>query len=475
MPIGSVGSSSRKRSRRSRRTNSDQPIIFNLSTNDINRDHCESADRSSEPTQDEARYFPAVNVGSDNLEPARHLENISSSFGPFDDDDIIQHQFELRDDSSDEQDIVNPESNAPEHAVQADCISEGGKSIEHNDANRNAHHYDNVNEDEDEEDFTETVPPIQGYDKLLNVFDDDFSVFNNEMDSNEFEDDKKPENESENVAASTSFHGDLRDCSETAVKVLSEMRRRMNKRILLGAMTLYGQVRFTLKAYEYLSAVSNNDDGTTIVPSTTTMRQTVLPYMIKNLFVRSDRIFLGDEHSSNLQGSSSTSAKYKRQVVVVKPTAWAALDIADISVLRNISCLTHCNCYPTNSTSDLRIESTPAVRKSSAVSRRTRSLWVSKQGFPFETTTGTSVEFFFTNVSTSEREELSHLSCEFESSVHRGEACLSIKVIVQQSYSVELPIGTCLDQIGFQPSRQGYNLQLQRNVLDYLSLRGTYS
>lgn len=64
-------------------------------------------------------------------------------------------------------------------------------------------------------------------------------------------------------------------------------KRRLSRSVLLGSITLYMKVRYTLESYGHFSAVLNEESDGHPIPSDSTLRKRVLPFIRRHRCVTS--------------------------------------------------------------------------------------------------------------------------------------------------------------------------------------------
>lgn len=197
--------------------------------------------------------------------------------------------------------------------------------------------------------------------------------------------DNMPLNDSSNRSNSSDSLAVLR-----AERILASLKKKMDRSVFLGAISLYGKCRYTLEHYEHLVAMMRDCSGQPSIPCATTMRKVVFPHMLKELFVKSTiRSF---PTKSGVSNHSSTGTK-QTEAAVVLPSAWARIDIRCIHILREIVCLSKCRCVREMGASDLRVDSTNHVQNRHQLSRHADILWISKDGSPVPSWKGMEVKF----------------------------------------------------------------------------------
>ena len=214
---------------------------------------------------------------------------------------------------------------------------------------------------------------------------------------------------------------------------------------LIGITSLYGKPRYTMDQYSHLVAIVKNFER---LPSPTTMRLRLLPYLIKSLFVPSKKVacpskkgLTGTVTLSQALGSSSTSliSDHRNEAVLVLPSDWAKLDIRSIHVLREIVCLDRCRCCSLHSTrvsNDIRIESTARIRDKREHEALPFSLWVNQQGVPTSATLGSrlSIHTFSDQFFSEKVKQLTWLT--MRQKKYRGEVCNFFNATLISTYSV---------------------------------------
>lgn len=132
-----------------------------------------------------------------------------------------------------------------------------------------------------------------------------------------------------------------RDASEHVrdARIISKsIRKTFSKHSMLALLSLYGKPRLTLDQYTYMGAVLRETGSDIVLPSHSTVRQRLLPYLIKELFVKS---MLRD-----LEVTKECSVvKGKKPVVLISPVAWAVMDLACAYIAKEMFCNEHsCTC-----------------------------------------------------------------------------------------------------------------------------------
>ena len=61
------------------------------------------------------------------------------------------------------------------------------------------------------------------------------------------------------------------------------MKTKLNRRTLLDVLTLYGRARYSVKQYEHLAFLLSAFEGQHNLPSNSSIRSSIWPFMIKNL------------------------------------------------------------------------------------------------------------------------------------------------------------------------------------------------
>ena len=180
--------------------------------------------------------------------------------------------------------------------------------------------------------------------------------------------------------------------------VLKRLKKYMTRNVFLSILTLYGKSRYTLAAYDHHVVMMKDRREGRPLPSSSTMRHRVLPYLLSNIFVPSTiRSFkVKDGHASSISranGISSTTSvsKHSSECVVVLPSQWAQYDVRCIHTLRELSCINGCRCHPQQGSSDVRIESSNVIQQRHKISQHSNCLFVNFNGHPVPATAGCSI------------------------------------------------------------------------------------
>lgn len=229
-----------------------------------------------------------------------------------------------------------------------------------------------------------------------------------------------------------------------AISVLQSVKKKMTSAILIAILTLYGKVRYTIQAYDHMVAVLK---PYTHLPSSSTMRQRCLPYLLDHILVKSQRIQCvrksgqsGFVCKSTGADSCSTMTKKNKgdEAVVVLPSSWARMDLRCIHILRQIACLTSCRCNTRTTTSnDIRIEESAIVTAKKRTSTRPCSLWVNDNGVPIQAplhsilTLHTFVEYQLPAALSDS------IQTDFRRVKHRGEDSHAFNCVLLSTYTVQ--------------------------------------
>ena len=187
-----------------------------------------------------------------------------------------------------------------------------------------------------------------------------------------------------------------------AIRFISVFKQKMNRSVLLAAVSLYGKCRFTLLHYEHLVRLLRWVGANVSLPSASTMRKVIFPRMVKTLFVLSEIKSFPTKKGAINNLSRSSLVKRQSEAVVVLPSSWAKLDIRCLHVLREIVCLSECRCARKFGTQDLRVDSTNHVVERERLSRQMDALWTNKDGVPAPASSGATVKFHSTDVQVTE-------------------------------------------------------------------------
>ena len=210
----------------------------------------------------------------------------------------------------------------------------------------------------------------------------------------------------------------------------------MSRSIVLGIISLYGKVRYTLEHYEHLVAlmqereVGQEDTGkeASVLPCPSTMRKAIFPRLLKHLFVQStiERFELKKNYTHYVPTSSPLSSR-QSEAVVVLPSSWARMDVRCLHVLREITCIEGCRCKRRFGASDLRVDSAKHVTERKKFSSHPRTLWVSKNGVPTPSSPGTTIRLhtFDDAVVSGMCAKVNNFSC--KPVRYRGELCTSFQ------------------------------------------------
>ena len=185
---------------------------------------------------------------------------------------------------------------------------------------------------------------------------------------------------------------------QLSTKIRRTVMKKLKATSMTAIITLYGKTRYTLESYDHLVAIMKKYER---LPSSTTMRLRLLPYLLKHLFVTSAVVkcpyksgLTGTVRLDKTDGNKSTILSHGRrnEAVLVLPSAWARMDIRCLHMLSEIACLEYCRCVSsTMSTNDVRIETTSRVIQKIEVSHRSFSLWVNRNEVTFQAPLGSCV------------------------------------------------------------------------------------
>ncbi len=211
---------------------------------------------------------------------------------------------------------------------------------------------------------------------------------------------------------------------QKVVNIISWVKRFINRGVLLGMISLYGKIRYTLEHYEHLVVMMKDEEKGTNLPSSSKMRKYVFPQILKKLFVKSkiETFPMKAGFSSYLPTSSNLSSK-QTEAVVVLPSSWARIDVRSLHVLREIACIESCRCGRTFGSSDLRVDSTNHVIKRNELSRHSDTLWINKSGVSVPSTPGMTVKFHTANENVVSDIVRTFVGFRSEKVRYRGELC----------------------------------------------------
>ena len=173
--------------------------------------------------------------------------------------------------------------------------------------------------------------------------------------------------------------------------------RKITKASFTAILTLYGKSRFTLVAYKHIVKLMKEFRP---LPSATSIRTRLFPYIVENLLVPSTTVQFPSKTAETgtvqqvLQGgarSTQAVAGNNNRAVVILPSSWARFDIQCIHILSDIVCLERCRCFPSPRAHDVRIEASQRVAKKNSFSTQPVSLWINKDGVPYQALVGTTV------------------------------------------------------------------------------------
>lgn len=259
----------------------------------------------------------------------------------------------------------------------------------------------------------------------------------------------------------------------TASDILKSMKSFLTRPTLLGIISLYGQPRLTLAAYDHLVAMMKDNNSTNTLPSSTTMRQRVLPKLLQHNFVPSSiksfktTVSLSSE-CSDLSSTVLTPSRDKtEQAVLVLPSEWAKMDIRSLHVLREITCVNTCRCFKQHGASDIRFETTPSVSSKSRISSKSDFLWTNNEGIPTPATTGATIKLSFS----ADPSEMTHFpEINVQESVFRGESCYAFtaSLIATEHVVHSIEKSTSIEH-GLRPQMLPFHMQNTYNeALSYL-------
>ena len=247
---------------------------------------------------------------------------------------------------------------------------------------------------------------------VLDIFDPDGT----NLDTDDFGSDSDSSSSPSPVAQQSSSTPlsarDLHDI-ETASSFLTVLRKKLSKNYFLGILTIYGQSRFSLKAYRHLLLCIEEHAKW---PSGSTVRLTLLPFLLDKLTVKSQIVSFPSKgvtspapapdsattspSAQSAPSSPSPSPPVQRkssQSVVVLPSDWARMDISTYHTFSEIVCSRSCRCSPKPGSSDIRIECSSHVRDKHKNSMKPVSLWVCREETPYQAPAGTRVSLLTYN------------------------------------------------------------------------------
>ena len=212
----------------------------------------------------------------------------------------------------------------------------------------------------------------------------------------------------------------------------------MRRSVLLGIVSLYGKVRYTLENYDHLVAMMQDQKDGTILPCASTMRKYVFPRILKELFMKSSiESFPMKAVVSTYVRSTSNLSLRQSEAVVVLPSSWAKLDVRCLHVLREIVCIQSCRCGRPLGSHDLRVGSTNHVTRRKQVSRHNNSLWVNSNGLPFASEPGMTIRMHTVNGETVSNLKSSLSGFNPKDVRYRGQTCTSFEVEIVSTVNVE--------------------------------------
>lgn len=176
--------------------------------------------------------------------------------------------------------------------------------------------------------------------------------------------------------------------------IASSIISKITRPIMLAALSLYGKPRYTLLHYEHLVQMMKDGDSINVLPSATSMRQSIFPRLLQENFVTSTKATFKTPDYTSTSGQmeddiSIPAAKRRKlrterehQAVVILPSSWAKVDVRCIHALKELVCLDSCRCSRPRGKSDLRINSAPHVVRRAELSTHSDTLWINKDGVP---------------------------------------------------------------------------------------------
>ena len=289
------------------------------------------------------------------------------------------------------------------------------------------------NDDDSENDTNE-----ESVDDVIDVYDDLYNPSMFEV----FEENRQNEEDESNVLTKPQSSGHsgnnphlLENISEEdsrlrikARNVVDYIKHNLKRETFMGIISLYGKTRYTLDNYDHLVAMMKDKQQGVCLPSASSMRQHIFPYLVSNLFVHSTvkafKFKKGYQLQPRSDESMKKSEKRKNEAVVVLPSSWAKIDVRTLTVLRNIICLETCRCLRTFGNTDLRMDSISHVTRRTEISKHGHTLWINKEGVPVPSLPGMSLKFHCVNTGEFQGEGLHYVK--FTSSRYRGSECQSI-------------------------------------------------
>lgn len=175
------------------------------------------------------------------------------------------------------------------------------------------------------------------------------------------------------------------DAVEVEVLARNDLRKLLRRRLkikmtmqtFLGAVTVYGKARFSLRQYEHLCFILKGLTGSSHLPSVNSVRQTIWPYFARTLFVpsRIRQLPVNERFALSRQGCSRDSdGVWRRSTLVVLPSEWAKIDVATLFIYEELF-----RSHGTKSVRELRIEDCAIIQQREVLSNRSRRLWVRKR------------------------------------------------------------------------------------------------
>lgn len=261
---------------------------------------------------------------------------------------------------------------------------------------------------------------------------------------------------------------------ELARNFITSFKRSMRRSVLLGILSLYGKVRYTLDHYEHLVALmQERGDGKEgiILPCATTMRKSVFPRILKHLFVKSSiETFPMKKSYTHYLPTSSQLSRRQSEAVVVLPSSWAKYDVRCLHVLLEIACIESCRCTRKFGSSDLRVDSAQHVTQRKRLSNYSQTLWINKEGSPEPSTPGMTVRLHtFDDSIVSERCELiDDFSC--KQVRYRGERCTSFNAEIISTINIRYSSdpGVYLEEGSGPPQLDDSITQLHKSCIQYI-------
>lgn len=230
------------------------------------------------------------------------------------------------------------------------------------------------------------------------------------------------------------------DIASLASDVVATTKKKLKRLCFLGILSLYGKTRFTLDSYDHLVTMMRDKDTGQSIPSASTMRQRVFPYLVQNLFTQSAiHKFTFKDGAVPPDNTPTTSfSHYKNEAVVVKVSDWLRMDVQSLHILREIACIDSCRCSRYHGQADLRIDSAEIVRRRTAFSQQSQLLWVNKSGTPYPAENGTACEFNSPLPSSAFTSLRARSSVRLRQVIYRGERCTSFQGEILDTLTVAL-------------------------------------